>query len=165
MKNLPTTMMQRDKIAELIESTEYGSEVTIMGWVKTKRDSKGGFSFLEINDGSTIKNIQVIVESTMDNYSDEIVKLTAGCSVMVKGILAESPGKGQKVEVQAIEVQVVGWTDPESYPLQKKRHSFEYLRTIAHLRPRTNTFGAVTRIRNAMSYAIHSFFQERGLYV
>jgi asparaginyl-tRNA synthetase len=162
MKNLPTTMMQRDKIAELIESTEYGSEVTIMGWVKTKRDSKGGFSFLEINDGSTIKNIQVIVESTMDNYSDEIVKLTAGCSVMVKGILAESPGKGQKVEVQAIEVQVVGWTDPETYPLQKKRHSFEYLRTIAHLRPRTNTFGAVTRIRNAMSYAIHSFFQERG---
>ena len=155
-------MIQRKKIADLIESNDFGSEVTIMGWVKTKRDSKGGFSFLEINDGSTIKNIQVIAESTIAHYTDEILKLTTGCSVIVKGILAESPGKGQKIEVQATEVHVVGWTDPDTYPLQKKRHSFEYLRTIAHLRPRTNTFGAVARIRNALSYAIHNFFQERG---
>ena len=155
-------MMKRKKIAELIESTDFGSEVTIMGWVRSRRDSKGGFSFLEINDGSTIKNIQVLAEGKLANYTEEILKLTTGCSVIVKGILVESPGKGQKVEVKAMEVKLVGWADPETYPLQKKRHSFEYLRTIAHLRPRTNTFGAVARIRNAMSYAIHTFFQDRG---
>ncbi len=154
--------MKRKKIAELIESSDFGLEVTLMGWVRTRRDSKGGFSFLEINDGSTIKNIQVLAQGTLVNYTQEILKLTTGCSVIVKGILVESPGKGQKVEVQATEVTVVGWADPETYPLQKKRHSFEHLRTIAHLRPRTNTFGAVARIRNAMSYAIHSFFQDRG---
>ena len=154
--------MKRKKIAELIESSDFGSEVTLMGWVRTRRDSKGGFSFLEINDGSIIKNIQVLAQGTLVNYTQEILKLTTGCSVIVKGILVESPGKGQKVEVQATEVTVVGWADPETYPLQKKRHSFEHLRTIAHLRPRTNTFGAVARIRNAMSYAIHSFFQDRG---
>jgi len=155
-------MMKRKKIAELIESSDFGSEVTIMGWVRSRRDSKGGFSFLEINDGSTIKNIQVLAEGKLANYTEEILKLTTGCSVIVKGILVESPGKGQKVEVQATELKLVGWADPETYPLQKKRHSFEYLRTIAHLRPRTNTFGAVARIRNAMSYAIHTFFQDRG---
>lgn len=155
-------MKKRKKIAELIESSDFGSEVPLMGWVRTRRDSKGGFSFLEINDGSTIKNIQVLAQGTLVNYTQEILKLTTGCSVIVKGILVESPGKGQKVEVQATEVTVVGWADPETYPLQKKRHSFEHLRTIAHLRPRTNTFGAVARIRNAMSYAIHSFFQDRG---
>ncbi len=162
MKNISKKMIRRKKIAELIESTDFGSEVTIMGWVRTKRDSKGGFSFLDINDGSTIKNIQVLAEDKLTNYTEEILKLTTGCSVIVKGILVESPGKGQKVEIQASEVKVVGWADPETYPLQKKRHSFEYLRTIAHLRPRTNTFGAVARIRNSMSYAIHTFFQERG---
>ena len=135
-----------------------------MGWIKTKRESKGGFSFLEVNDGSTIKNIQVIADGQLPNYTQEVVKLTVGCSVIVKGNLVESPGKGQKVEIQAKEIRVTGWADPERYPLQKKRHSFEYLRTIAHLRPRTNTFGAVARIRNAMSYAIHSFFQERGFF-
>jgi asparaginyl-tRNA synthetase len=155
-------MMKRKKIAELLESTDFGSEVHILGWVRTKRESKGGFSFLEINDGSTIKNIQVLAQGTLVNYTQEILKLTTGCSVIVKGILVESPGKGQKVEVQATKVTVGGWADPETYPLQKKRHSFEHLRTIAHLRPRTNTFGAVARIRNAMSYAIHSFFQDRG---
>jgi len=139
-------MMKGKKVAELLESADFGSEVTIMGWVRTKRESKGGFSFLEINDGSTIRNIQVIAQDKLANYTKEILKLTTGCSVIVKGILVESPGKGQKVEVQA----------------NKKRHSFEYLRSIAHLRPRTNTFGAVARIRNAMSYAIHTFFQERG---
>ena len=155
-------MEQRNKIAEVIESSDFGSEVTLMGWVRTRRDSKGGFSFLEINDGSTIKNIQVLAEGTLPNYTHEILRLTTGCSVIVKGVLVESPGKGQKLEVQATEVAVAGWADPETYPLQKKRHSFEHLRTIAHLRPRTNTFGAVARIRNAMSYAIHTFFQDRG---
>ncbi len=135
-----------------------------MGWVRTKRDSKGGFSFLEVNDGSTIKNIQVIADNQVPNYDQEIMRLTAGCSVMVKGTLLASPGKGQTVEIQATEIRVTGWADPEGYPLQKKRHSFEYLRTIAHLRPRTNTFGAVARIRNAMSYSIHRFFQERGFF-
>ncbi|UCF72619.1 MAG: asparagine--tRNA ligase [Deltaproteobacteria bacterium] len=154
--------MMRSKIAELLESTHFGTEVTVMGWVRTKRDSKGGFSFLEINDGSTIKNIQVIAEDKLANYTKEILRLTIGCSVIVKGILVESPGKGQKVEVQATDVKTIGWADPDTYPLQKKRHSFEYLRTIAHLRPRTNTFGAVARIRNAMSYGIHTFFQDRG---
>jgi asparaginyl-tRNA synthetase len=154
--------MMRRKIAELLESTDFGTEVTVMGWVRTKRDSKGGFSFLEINDGSTIKNIQVIAEDKLANYTKEILRLTIGCSVIVKGILVESPGKGQKVEVQATDVKTIGWADPDTYPLQKKRHSFEYLRTIAHLRPRTNTFGAVARIRNAMSYGIHTFFQDRG---
>ena len=153
--------MKAKKVAELLESTDFGSEVTIMGWVRTKRESKGGFCFLEISDGSTIKNIQVLAEDKLANYTKEILKLTTGCSVIVKGILVESPGKGQKVEVQASDVKTIGWADPDTYPLQKKRHSFEYLRTIAHLRPRTNTFGAVARIRNAMSYAIHSFFQER----
>ena len=155
-------MIRRQKIEELLESMDFGSEVTIMGWIKTKRDSKGGFSFLEINDGSTIKNIQVLADADLANYTEEILKLTAGCSVAVKGVLVESPGKGQKVEIKATEIKILGWSDPETYPLQKKRHSFEYLRTIAHLRPRTNTFGAMARVRNAMSYAIHKFFNERG---
>jgi asparaginyl-tRNA synthetase len=155
-------MVKRHLIADLIESSDFGSEVTIMGWVRTKRDSKGGFSFLEVNDGSTINNIQVIAENRLPNYTQEIVRLTTGCAAVVNGILEESPGKGQRVEIHATEVTVLGWADPDNYPLQKKRHSFEYLRTIAHLRPRTNTFGAVARIRNAMSYAIHTFFHERG---
>jgi len=155
-------MMRRRKIAELLESTELGSEVTVRGWLRTRRDSKGGFSFLEINDGSTIKNIQVLADGKLPNYATEILKLTTGCSVIVKGVLVESPGKGQKVEVQATDVKPLGWVDPDTYPLQKKRHSLEYLRTIAHLRPRTNTFGAVARVRNAMSYAIHTFFHDRG---
>lgn len=157
-------MGKRHIIADLIASSDLGSEVTVMGWVKTKRESKAGFSFLEVNDGSTIKNIQVIADHQLPNYTQEVVRLTAGCSVMVNGTLVASPGKGQKVEIQAKEIRVTGWADPERYPLQKKRHSFEYLRTIAHLRPRTNTFGAVARIRNAVSYAIHSFFQERGFF-
>jgi asparaginyl-tRNA synthetase len=155
-------MMRRKNIAELLESTDLGSEVTVRGWLRTRRDSKGGFSFLEINDGSTIKNIQVLADDKLPNYATEILKLTTGCSVIVKGVLVESPGKGQKVEVQATDVKTLGWVDPDTYPLQKKRHSLEYLRTIAHLRPRTNTFGAVARVRNAMSYAIHTFFHDRG---
>jgi len=139
-----------------------GSQFTAMGWVRTKRDSKGGFSFIELNDGSCLSSLQVIADQRLPNYKDDILKLQTGCSVKVVGILAESPGKGQNVELQAEEIEVFGWADPAVYPLQKKRHSFEFLRTIAHLRPRTNTFGAVARVRNAMCHAIHTFFQDRG---
>jgi len=155
-------MIKRKEITEIFGSSEPGSEVTLMGWVRTRRDSKAGFSFLEINDGSTIKNIQVVVDKGLPNYAEEILRLTAGCSVMVTGTVVESPGKGQNLELQAKQVHVLGWADPETYPLQKKRHSFEYLRTIAHLRSRTNTFGAVARIRNAISFAIHDYFNREG---
>ncbi len=154
--------MKRTRIAEILSSGEIGARFTIMGWVRTKRDSKGGFSFIEVNDGSCMGSLQIIADGKLPNYKDEVLALQTGCSVKVTGLLAASPGKGQRVELQADEVNVVGWADPAVYPLQKKRHSFEFLRTIAHLRPRTNTFGAVARVRNAMSYAIHTFFQERG---
>lgn len=154
--------MKRTRIAEILSSGEIGARFTIMGWVRTKRDSKGGFSFIEVNDGSCMGSLQIIADGKLPNYKDEVLALQTGCSIKVTGLLAASPGKGQRVELQADEVNVVGWADPAVYPLQKKRHSFEFLRTIAHLRPRTNTFGAVARVRNAMSYAIHTFFQERG---
>jgi len=154
--------LKRTRIAEILSSGEIGARFTIMGWVRTKRDSKGGFSFIEVNDGSCMGSLQIIADGKLPNYKDEIISLHTGCSIKVTGLLAASPGKGQRVELQADEVEVVGWADPAVYPLQKKRHSFEFLRTIAHLRPRTNTFGAVARVRNAMSYAIHTFFQERG---
>jgi len=139
-----------------------GTRYTVMGWVRTRRDSKGGFSFIEINDGSSLAGVQVIADRELANYESEILKLQTGCSIKTVGVLAASPGKGQKTELKAEEIEVLGWADPDSYPLQKKRHSFEFLRTIAHLRPRTNTFGAVARVRNAMAHAIHTFFQERG---
>jgi len=154
--------LKRTRIAEILSSGEIGARFTIMGWVRTKRDSKGGFSFIEVNDGSCMSSLQMIADEKLPNYKDEVLALQTGCSIKVTGLLAASPGKGQRVELQADEVNVVGWADPAVYPLQKKRHSFEFLRTIAHLRPRTNTFGAVARVRNAMSYAIHTFFQERG---
>ncbi len=137
-----------------------------MGWVRTRRDSKAGFSFIELNDGSCADSIQLIADQKLSNYKNEIQRLTAGCSIKAVGTLVDSPGKGQKMELQVEEIEVLGWADPEIYPLQKKRHSFEFLRTMAHLRPRTNTFSAVARVRNAMSYAIHRFFQEKGfLYI
>ena len=154
--------MKRIKIAEIFSSEKIGDRITVMGWVRTKRDSKGGFSFIELNDGSCLSGIQVIADNNLGNYNDEILKLQTGCSLKAEGTLVESPGKGQKLELRAEAVEVFGWADPTDYPLQKKRHSFEYLRTIAHLRPRTNTFSAVARVRNAMSCAIHNFFQERG---
>lgn len=154
--------MKRTKISEIFSSQKTGTQHIVMGWVRTKRDSKGGFSFIELNDGSCLSGLQVIADEKLPNYKNEILKLQTGCSVKVQGTLTESPGKGQSMELQAEALEVFGWADPVEYPLQKKRHSFEFLRTIAHLRPRTNTFSAVARVRNAMSYAIHSFFQERG---
>jgi asparaginyl-tRNA synthetase len=158
--------LKRVRIGELFSTEKTGQNVTVMGWVRTRRDSKGGFSFIEVNDGSCLANLQVIADDGLPNYKEEILKLQTGCSVKIKGTVIPSQGKGQKVELRAEEIHVMGWSDPDSYPLQKKRHSFEFLRTIAHLRPRTNTFGAIARVRNAMSVAIHRFFQEKGfLYI
>ena len=154
--------MKKTRVARVLTSEEIGSTFTVMGWVRTKRESKGGFSFIELNDGSCMSSLQVIAGETLPNYKDDVAKLQTGCSVRVRGTLVSSPAKGQRVELRAEEIEVLGWADPEEYPLQKKRHSFEFLRTIAHLRPRTNTFGAVARVRNALSFAIHTFFQERG---
>ena len=154
--------MRRTRFAEFIAAENIGTRYTVMGWVRTRRDSKGGFSFIEINDGSSLAGMQIIADQELANYGSEILKLQTGCSIKTVGILAASPGKGQKMELKAEEIEVLGWADPDVYPLQKKRHSFEFLRSIAHLRPRTNTFGAVARVRNAMAHAIHTFFQERG---
>ncbi len=154
--------IKRNRIVDILAHKEVGKEATVYGWIRTRRDSKGGFSFLEINDGSCVKNLQVIADKRLPNYEDEVLKLNAGASVKIKGTLVNSPGKKQDIELIAEELKVVGWADPERYPLQKKRHSFEFLRSIPHLRGRTNTFGAVARVRSAISYAIHKFFQERG---
>ncbi|HVK98268.1 MAG TPA: asparagine--tRNA ligase [Dongiaceae bacterium] len=154
------------RIADLLAGkAAVGSNVTVKGWVRTRRDSKAGFSFINIHDGSAFDGIQVIAEQGLPNYQDDIQKLGSGCSVSVTGTLVASQGKEQAVEVKAESVTVLGWVDdPESYPVAKKRHTFEYLRTVAHLRPRTNTFGAMARIRNSASQAIHRYFNERGFY-
>ncbi len=158
--------MKRQLIKTLLRSSAYGTDVVAAGWVRTRRDSKGGFSFLELNDGSCMANLQVVVPSTLPNYEREIVHLTTGAAVSVAGALAKSQGKEQAVEVQAASVTVIGPCDPESYPLQKKKMSFELLRDIAHLRPRTNSFGAIARLRDALAYATHKFFHERDfLYI
>jgi asparaginyl-tRNA synthetase len=142
-----------------------GAPVTVRGWLRSKRDSKAGISFLAVHDGSCFDPIQAVVPSTLGNYEEEVLALGTGAAVIVTGELVESQGKGQAVEIQANRVEVVGPVlDPEHYPIAKKRHSFEYLRTQAHLRPRTNTFGAITRVRHTLANAIHGFFHERGFY-
>jgi asparaginyl-tRNA synthetase len=151
-------------VTEARQQSAAGRECEIRGWVRTRRDSKGGFSFVEVNDGSCFGNLQVVAPAELSNYTDEIQKLTAGCSVVITGQLQASPAKGQATELHASQIRVLGWADPETYPLQKKRHTFEKLREWAHLRPRTNTFGAVTRVRNQISQSIHRFFHERGFY-
>jgi len=153
--------MERQLIKHVLDRADFGAEVTVAGWVRTRRDSKGGFSFLEIHDGSSFAGIQIIADGELPNYESEVLHLTIGSAVRVTGLLAESPGSGQRVEVKAAAVVAYGFADPETYPLQKKRVSFERLREIAHLRPRTNTIGAVARVRNALAYATHRFFQER----
>ncbi len=155
------SLKKREKIKDLLIQTTERENVTANGWIRTKRDSKGGFSFIELNDGSTIKNIQIIVDHSLTCYADIAEKLTTGACLSVEGKLTLSPGKGQSVEIQAKDVTVYGVADAEEFPLQKKRHSFEYLRTISHLRPRTNTFGAVMRVRNRLAHSIHQFFKER----
>jgi asparaginyl-tRNA synthetase len=141
------------------------ASVTVRGWIRTRRDSKGGFSFLAVNDGSCFDSIQAVAPNTLPNYTSEVLKLTSGCSVIVTGKLVKSQGKGQAFEIQADDVKVVGWVDdPDTYPIQPKQHSFEYLREQAHLRPRTNTFGAVARVRHTLSMAIHRFFHDNGFF-
>ncbi|HEX4975682.1 MAG TPA: asparagine--tRNA ligase [Pseudomonadales bacterium] len=139
--------------------------IQIKGWVRTRRDSKGGFSFIALSDGSCFAPIQIVANNTLANYDSEILHLTAGCSINVSGSVVRSQGKGQGFEIQAERIEVIGWVEnPESYPISPKHHSMEYLRTVAHLRPRTNTFGAVTRLRHHLSQAIHRFFSEQGFY-
>ena len=158
--------MDRTLIKDALTNIPPGQAVTVAGWIRTTRHSKGGFSFLTINDGSCMASIQAVADNKLANYADELVHLSAGCSVVITGTLAESPAKGQTVEIQASEVRVLGAADAAAYPIQPKRHTFEFLRTQAHLRPRTNTFGAVARVRSALSFAVHEFFQQRGfLYV
>ncbi|WP_437188086.1 asparagine--tRNA ligase [Planctomicrobium sp. SH668] len=154
------------RVATLLKQTPPGSNIEISGWVRTRRDSKQAFSFIELNDGSCMANLQVVVDSSVPGYAETIKLVTTGSSVRVTGELKESPGANQRVELHAKTLELLGVADPDSYPLQKKRHSFEFLREIAHLRPRTNSFGAIARVRNCVSRAIHEFFQEREfLYV
>ncbi len=154
-------MRKREKIVDVLRSTEVGREVFVEGWVRTKRGNKS-VNFIALNDGSTVKNVQVVAECT--NFDEELLKnITTGASIAVEGTLVESPASGQSVEIQANNITVYGTCD-STYPLQKKGHTLEFLREIAHLRPRTNTFGAVFRIRHAMAFAIHKFFNDHGFF-
>ena len=157
-------MMKRTKIAELFADSAafLGKEVCVKGWVRTHRGNKY-VQFVALNDGSTIRNLQLVFD--MEAFTDEQLKpLTTGSALAATGILVESQGKGQSIEIQVKSLEIYGTADPEAYPLQKKGHSLEFLREIAHLRPRTNTFGAVLRVRSTLAYAIHRYFQERGFY-
>jgi len=158
--------MEKLSVAAARRPESVGRTVKIQGWIRTRRDSKGGFSFIELNDGSCLGNIQIIADGQLPNYESEIKHVSAGASITAEGEIKASPAKGQQTEVQATAIVVHGTADPETYVLQKKQHTFEYLRTIAHLRPRTNTFGAIARVRNCVCKSIHDFFQERDfLYV
>ena len=158
--------MKRTLIKNVLSDAAPGEQVKVAGWIRTVRTSGGGFSFLAINDGSCLATIQVVADKDLPNYESEIPHLTTGSSVTVTGELVESPAKGQRVEIKASEVRVLGLADADAYPIQPKRHTWEFLRTQAHLRARTNTFGSIARVRNRICSAIHEFFQQRGfLYV
>lgn len=158
--------MQRIRVVDALSGkSEVGAEVEVCGWVRTRRDSKAGLSFVHVHDGSCFAPIQAVAGQDLPNYASEVQKLSTGCSVRIRGTLVASQGKGQSVEIQASAVEVVGWVeDPESYPIQPKKHSLEYLREVAHLRPRTNTLGAVARVRHCLAQAMHRFFHERGFF-
>jgi asparaginyl-tRNA synthetase len=151
-------------IADARKPEAVGRQVRLRGWVRTRRDSKGGFSFIELNDGSCQGNVQVVAPGELANYETVVKHLHTGASVVIDGEVKASPAKGQATEVHAAKVELVGDADAEQYPLQKKGHTFEFLRTIAHLRPRTNTFGAVARLRHQVSMSIHQFFHENGFF-
>lgn len=154
--------VKRTMVAELLRSGRVDTEVVVKGWVRTKRGNKN-VAFIALNDGSTINNIQIVADVAA--FDGELLKrITTGACICARGLLVESAGSGQRVEIQARELEVYGEADPETYPLQKKGHTLEFLREIAHLRPRTNTFGAVLRIRHAMAFAIHKFFNDKGFY-
>jgi asparaginyl-tRNA synthetase len=158
--------MEKISVRDARQAAAIGHNVLVRGWIRTRRDSKGGFSFLELNDGSCLANLQVVADGSLANYESEVKHLVAGCSVAIEGEVKASGGRGQVTEVAARKITVLGLADPETYPLQKKQHSLEKLREWAHLRPRTNTFGAVTRVRNCVSRSIHNFYQEEGfLYI
>jgi len=154
--------IKRIKISEALQLKSFGEEINIKGWVRTRRGNKN-VGFVALNDGSTIHNIQIVID--IAQFVEEFLKpITTGACINVNGKLVESQGKGQSVEIQATEIEIYGGADPTTYPLQKKGHSLEFLREIAHLRPRTNTFGAIFRMRHHMSYAIHKFFNDKGFY-
>jgi asparaginyl-tRNA synthetase len=167
-----STAMTRTAIATLLseplrtqQKLQLGASVSVNGWVRSRRDSKAGVSFIDLHDGSAFDGIQLVVPNTLANYESEVLKLSAGCSLSATGTLTQSPGGEQAVEIQVTALTVVGWVDdPETYPIAKKRHSFEYLRTVAHLRPRTNSFGAITRIRTTLAHAIHDYFYRGGFH-
>lgn len=152
------------RVVEARRPESIGREVRVRGWLRTRRDSKAGLSFLEVNDGSCLGNLQVIAPATLPNYQTVVQHLHTGASLWVEGVIQASPAKGQATELHARQVELIGDADPAVYPLQKKNHTYEFLRTIAHLRPRTNTFGAVARIRHRVSLSIHQFFHENGFY-
>uniref|UniRef100_UPI0036F213C8 asparagine--tRNA ligase n=1 Tax=Trichocoleus desertorum TaxID=1481672 RepID=UPI0036F213C8 len=154
-------MIATRRIAEVLRSGEPNEAIAVQGWVRTKRELKG-FAFVEVNDGSSLASLQTVLNQDLPNYAEVLKQANTGASIEISGVLVPSQGKGQRIELQAQSATVYGGADPESFPLQKKRHSFEFLRTIGHLRPRTNTLGAVFRVRNACAAAIHEFFQERG---
>ena len=158
------TVVSQATVADaLAGKVAVGAAVQVRGWVRTRRDSKAGLSFVQIHDGSCFDAIQAVVPNTLDNYDSDVMRMTAGCSIIVEGELVQSEGKGQSVEIQATSIEVVGWVDdPDTYPIAAKRHSFEYLREVAHLRPRTNTFGAVARVRHCLAMAVHRYFHENG---
>ena len=155
--------MQFVSVSAALDGTcAIGAKIGIQGWVRTRRTSKGGFSFIAVNDGSCFGDLQIIADEALDNY-EAVTDLGPGCAIAVEGELAASQGKGQSVEVKASALRILGpVNEPETYPIAKKRHSFEYLRTVAHLRPRTNTFGAIARVRNTLSQAIHRYFHDNG---
>jgi len=159
-------MSQTHSVKNLLsDEALIGSHVTVQGWLRSKRDSKAGISFLAVNDGSHFDSLQCVAPKELENYENEVLKLSTGCAVIVSGELVASQGGGQSVEIQASHVELIGGIDdPESYPIAKKRHTFEYLRTQAHLRTRTNTFGAVTRVRHTLANAIHDFFHSEDFY-
>jgi asparaginyl-tRNA synthetase len=156
--------MTPDSIAHILTGKRpIGSRVVVEGWVKSRRTSKGGFSFIALNDGSSIADLQAVADAKLDNYDDEVIQVNTGCALRVTGTVVESQGTGQAVEIQSERIEVVGWVDdPESYPIAKKRHTFEYLRSVAHLRPRTNTFGAIARLRNTVMHAVHDYLHANG---
>ena len=154
------------RIASVLAGNEpVGTRVVIEGWVRTRRDSKAGLSFLAVHDGSCFDALQVVAPAELANYQTDVLRITTGCAVRVAGELVASQGKGQTVELRAETIEVVGWVDdPDTYPMQPKRHTMEYLREVAHLRPRTNVIGAVTRVRHTLAQAVHRFFHERGFF-
>jgi asparaginyl-tRNA synthetase len=154
------------RVVDLFAQSEanLGKIVRVQGWVKTRRDSKAGISFIELNDGSCLRSIQIIADQAHRDCQEVLSEITTGSSLLVEGEVMASPGKGQPIEIHAGRIKLYGRSDPTTYPLQKKRHSLEFLRQIAHLRPRSNTIGAVTRVRNRLSYAVHQFFQDHGFY-